>query len=68
MLKFTKNFSRWFRRYAKIRNTINELSILNDRELSDIGISRSDIMRVARTHARGTLWCQVGQILEISDQ
>ena len=55
MLKFTKNFSRWFRRYAKIRNTINELSILNDRELSDIGISRCDIMRVARTHARGVL-------------
>jgi len=55
MLKFTKNFSRWFRRCAKIRNTINELSVLNDRELSDIGISRSDIMRVARTHARGTL-------------
>lgn len=29
------------------RNTYNELASLTDRELSDIGISRSDIKRVA---------------------
>ena len=34
--------------HAKRRQTINELSRMSDRELSDIGISRSDIHDVAR--------------------
>jgi uncharacterized protein YjiS (DUF1127 family) len=42
-------FSEW-KRYGAARN---ELSHLSDRELADIGISRSDIERVARGHARG---------------
>ena len=37
-----------FRRWAKIRNTIRELSSLTDRDLNDLGISRSDIRFVAK--------------------
>lgn len=33
------------------RQTLNELRDLNDRELADIGIARSNIRRVAREHA-----------------
>jgi uncharacterized protein YjiS (DUF1127 family) len=32
---------------------VNELSHLSDRELADIGITRSDIPRVAWDHAHG---------------
>ena len=31
----------------KVKQTLKELSKLNDRELQDIGIGRSDIWRVA---------------------
>jgi hypothetical protein len=37
-----------FRRWARIRNTIRELSSLCDRDLNDLGISRSDIRFVAK--------------------
>jgi len=37
----------WLIRQEKINRTINELYKLNDRELADIGINRSDIHRVA---------------------
>jgi uncharacterized protein YjiS (DUF1127 family) len=36
------------RRWARVRNTIRELSALSDRELSDLGISRCDIRFVAK--------------------
>lgn len=55
MLRFTKNISRWLRRQARIKTTINELSVLNDRDLSDIGISRCDIHRVAHHMVERTL-------------
>jgi len=42
-------FGEW-RRYGV---AVHELSHLSDRELADIGISRSDIQRVARGRARG---------------
>jgi len=44
----TRLFSEW-RRYGA---AMHELSHLSDRELADIGISRSDIQRVAQGHAR----------------
>ena len=33
--------------YQKAKKTYNELSALNDKELKDIGISRSDITRIS---------------------
>lgn len=38
---------RLIRQYRSYNHSINELSRLGDRELADIGISRSDIHRVA---------------------
>jgi uncharacterized protein YjiS (DUF1127 family) len=38
---------RFIRQYRNYNHSINELSRLGDRELADIGISRSDIHRVA---------------------
>jgi uncharacterized protein YjiS (DUF1127 family) len=38
-------------RWAAYRKTLNELAQLEDRELSDIGIGRGDIHRIAREHA-----------------
>jgi uncharacterized protein YjiS (DUF1127 family) len=40
--------SAW-KRYSR---TVSELNALTNRELSDLGISRSDIQRVAREAAR----------------
>ena len=37
-----------FRHWRAYRQTVNELSSLTNRELNDLGISRSDIHRVAR--------------------
>ncbi len=36
------------RRWRRARETARQLSALSDRELSDIGIARHDIVRVAR--------------------
>jgi uncharacterized protein YjiS (DUF1127 family) len=44
MLLWIMRFTRSWRRYNA---SLRELSHLNDRELADIGISRSDIPRVA---------------------
>jgi len=35
--------------WRKYRETVNELGRMSDRELSDLGIGRADIRRVART-------------------
>jgi uncharacterized protein YjiS (DUF1127 family) len=43
-MNLTENFRRW-RRY---RNTVSELSRLSNRELGDLGISRAEIMSVAK--------------------
>jgi len=42
----------YYRNYINYRQTFTELSRLNDRELSDIGISRSDIPAIARQSVR----------------
>ncbi len=39
------------RAYMRYRETVRELSILTDRELDDLGISRFEIENVAREHA-----------------
>lgn len=37
----------WFRAHNSYHNTVWELSNLSDRDLKDLGISRSDIHRIA---------------------
>lgn len=39
------------RQFFKYREMVRELSSLDDNALSDIGVSRSDIMRIARNTA-----------------
>lgn len=41
-----------FRRYRQYRQTVAELNKLSDRELSDIGLLRSDIRGIAKRHTR----------------
>ena len=41
-----------YRRWRSYRRTVNELQSLSRRELDDLGLSRSDIPRVARTGRR----------------
>ena len=43
---------RFLREWRRYNQSLNELSRLGDRELADIGISRSDIPRVAWGAAR----------------
>jgi uncharacterized protein YjiS (DUF1127 family) len=44
---------RMFRAWRRYEASMRELSRLNDRELADIGVSRSDIHRIAWETARG---------------
>jgi uncharacterized protein YjiS (DUF1127 family) len=37
--------------YMRYRETVRELSLLSDRELDDLGISRFQIENIAREHA-----------------
>jgi uncharacterized protein YjiS (DUF1127 family) len=48
MLLSAIRFLQTWRRY---NTSVRELSRLNDRELADIGITRSDIVRIAREQA-----------------
>jgi uncharacterized protein YjiS (DUF1127 family) len=41
----------WIKKEEKARRTRQELSQLSDRDLNDIGISRCDIYRVAKSGA-----------------
>jgi uncharacterized protein YjiS (DUF1127 family) len=40
------------KKWAAYSQTVRELNALDNRQLSDLGISRTDIQRVARDHAR----------------
>jgi uncharacterized protein YjiS (DUF1127 family) len=42
------NLIRNYRNWRRYRETVNELSRLSNRELNDLGISRGDILHVAR--------------------
>jgi len=44
-------FADWRARRAAFAQVENELSVLSDRELNDLGLSRYDIPRVAREAA-----------------
>lgn len=43
------NVIRNYRNWRRYRDTVNELSRLSNRELSDLGISRADIHAVAQS-------------------
>ena len=45
------NLIRSYKNWRRYNQTVRELSRLNSRELDDLGISRSDIERVARAAA-----------------
>ena len=47
-----KSIARRFHTWRRYGAAVNELSHLSDRELADIGISRSDIPRLAWMDAR----------------
>jgi uncharacterized protein YjiS (DUF1127 family) len=49
---FVEGFMKESSKSVKIRKTIRELNSLTDRELSDIGISRSDIYDIANQNAK----------------
>jgi uncharacterized protein YjiS (DUF1127 family) len=40
------------KKWAAYQQTVRELTALDNRQLNDLGISRTDIQRVARDHAR----------------
>lgn len=46
--RYLKMFVERIRNYRRYRQTMKELQGLSDRELNDIGISRSEIPHVAR--------------------
>jgi uncharacterized protein YjiS (DUF1127 family) len=48
----TMNISRSFKNWRKYRQTVTELGRMSDRELSDLGIGRSEITSVARKAIR----------------
>jgi len=46
------NIVRKFKEYNRYRKAVSELSMLNDRELADLGLTRCDIYEVARSAGR----------------
>ncbi|MBL9058844.1 MAG: DUF1127 domain-containing protein [Mangrovicoccus sp.] len=44
-------FGHWRARRAAFQQVIDELSVLNDRELGELGLSRADIPAIARQAA-----------------
>lgn len=51
LLDFFRSLKRSYQHSQKVRQTINELSALTDKELNDIGISRGDIWAIAHEDA-----------------
>jgi uncharacterized protein YjiS (DUF1127 family) len=52
MPRFASRLAHSYRQYREYRATVMELGMLEDRELADLGIVRSDIARVARAALR----------------
>ena len=40
------------KKWAAYQQTVRELNALDNRQLNDLGITRTDITRIARDHAR----------------
>ncbi|WP_375452074.1 DUF1127 domain-containing protein [uncultured Devosia sp.] len=40
-----------FKKWSAYQQTVRELAALDNRQLNDLGISRTDINRIARDHA-----------------
>ena len=40
------------KKWSAYQQTVRELASLDNRQLTDLGISRSDIQRIARDHAK----------------
>lgn len=49
--EFLGTVSRHAARQAAYRRTLNELRVLTDRDLADLGIARADIRRIAQEAA-----------------
>ena len=47
-----KQIRKTFKKWAAYQQTVRELAALDNRQLNDLGISRSDIQKIARDHAR----------------
>lgn len=47
----TMDIRKTFKKWAAYQQTVRELAALDNRQLNDLGISRTDISRVARDHA-----------------
>jgi uncharacterized protein YjiS (DUF1127 family) len=45
------NIRKTFQKWAAYQQTVRELASLDNRQLNDLGIARTDINRVARDHA-----------------
>ena len=41
------------KKWSAYQQTVRELAALDNRQLSDLGITRTDIQRIARDHVRG---------------
>jgi uncharacterized protein YjiS (DUF1127 family) len=52
MFETLKKLHRAYNNHVNYRKAVDELSRLSDRDLSDLGISRCDIKRVARSANR----------------
>ena len=50
--KMLTSFIRFVQNWRQYGETVRELSNLNDRELADMGITRSDIPHIAWDHTR----------------
>ena len=45
------NIRKTIQKWSAYSQTVRELNALGNRELSDLGINRADIQRIAREHA-----------------
>lgn len=49
--RFSMDIRKTFKKWAAYQQTVRELAALDNRQLNDLGIARTDISRIARDHA-----------------